>query len=309
MAGMLIQLERSLRCRRWLMVLGLAAALGGCRFAERFQAVPGTLMSSRQLSLRGISAIERADWSTAEQLLAEAVETCPFDPEARYHYAQTLWHRGEQAAALAQIQEATRLSPDDPKLLVSAARMQLATGDIQQATLSTDKALDLNPHLPEIWRLRAELARLRGDLRQAVADNQRALATEPECPLALNQLAQLYRELNEPQRALATLQALADVYPPGEEPLEFYREQGLCYRALNRPADAARSFSAAIGKAPQDAELNFLLAEAELASGRAVPAVFAAQAALAVNPSHAQARALLEEAERSAAVPPKNRLR
>ncbi len=112
------------------IVLGAILA-GGCHLPSRDGPVPRSLATCRQLSQRGVSAEEREDWASAETLFSQAVQTCGVDPEARRHFAEALWHQGQQRKAIEQLDEAIRLAPDDEQLFVRAAEMRLAMGDIR----------------------------------------------------------------------------------------------------------------------------------------------------------------------------------
>ncbi|HYW78036.1 MAG TPA: tetratricopeptide repeat protein, partial [Thermoguttaceae bacterium] len=100
-------------CLLALIAVGL---LSGCRMPGSEGPVSKSLATCRQLSRQGISAAEQGKCDDAERLLAKAVKSCPIDPEARRHYAETLWQRGAQLEAIAQLEEATRLAGDDAML-------------------------------------------------------------------------------------------------------------------------------------------------------------------------------------------------
>src|SRR3972149_5732410 len=57
--------------------------LAGCRLAGREGPVSQSLAESRKLSREGVAAMERGQQQQAESLLAQAVQVCPADPEAR----------------------------------------------------------------------------------------------------------------------------------------------------------------------------------------------------------------------------------
>ena len=85
-----------------------------------------------------------------------------------------------------------------------------------------------------------------GDLQQALADYHRALSYAPYDQHLLLDVAELYRQMNQPQRALETLQALAETYnTPAEEPPRVLYLLGLSQVALKRYDDAVESFAAA----------------------------------------------------------------
>ena len=238
--------------------------------------------------------MEQDQWQEAEALLAQAVEACPSDPESRRHYARALWHRGMGPKAVAQLEEAGRLGGDDATLHVAMAEMRLAMGDSENAWQSAQRGLSLDPKLASGWATRGRVMRAAGEPRRALADYHRALGLAPDDRTIQLEIAELYRELNQPQRALAALQVLADSYPPGEEPQRVLYLQGLACMALARYDDAVESFSAASIRERPAPEVLWRLGEAELLAGHPVEAEAAARQALCLNPKHQPSRKLLE---------------
>jgi len=269
----------------------------GCRLAGRDGPVSQSLIACRQLSREGMAALEQGQHQRAEQLLAKAVKTCPADIEARRRYAEVLWLRGAQAEAIVQIQQAVQYSADDPALWVRLAEMQLAAGRVELARQSAEKAIDLNPRSAPAWAVRGQVMAATGQLRQALADAHRALGYAPEDKAILLQIAKLYRQLNEPHRALQTLQTLADNYPPGQEPAEVLELTGEAQLALGRAEEAAQTLAAALSRGKASAELWCRMAEALWLCGLGPEAFSAAQQALAIQPDHPAAKALLQRLE------------
>ena len=280
-----------------VLALLLALPAAGCRLPGSGGPVSRSLATCRQLSRQGVAALERGQRQQAETLLAKAVEACPIDPDARRHYAETLWRRGARQEAIAQLDEACRLAEEEAALHVRMAQMRLAVGQVEHARRSVQLALDLNPELPDAWAMRARVMRADGRLRQALADYHRALGYAPDDRQILLEIAELYRQLNRPQRALANLQSLAESYSPGEEPQQVLHLTGLAYMALGRADDAAESLSAAVTRAEPTPELFCLLGEAELLAGRPAQAAAAARQALALRPRHRPGRELLDRVE------------
>lgn len=290
----------------WCCALALVLATAtGCRLAGRGSPVPQSLLSCRQLTQRGISAIDAGDWTRAEGCFAQAVKACPVDVDARCNYAETLWQRGARQDAYAQMQEAARLAPDDAELLVRQAEMQCALGQSEAALRGIRRTLDLDPNQARAWAVRGRAARDQGDLRQALSDYHRALALAPDDRELLLEVARLYQQLNRPQRSLAYLQSLLDTYAEGEEPQQGLFLAGLAYRALGRHDDAVASLTAARAAGDPSAELLYQLAAAEWEAGRLPQADAAAREALALEPEHPACRSLLE---RIAQVQPSDRL-
>ncbi len=241
------------------LIVGLLPALllSGCRLPGREGPVPKSLATCRQLSQQGIAAAERGQQKQAESLLKQAVEVCPVDPEARRHYAEALWRRGARREAIAQLEEAGRLAGQDVTLLVRLAEMHLALGQRQLARQTAEQAIDLDPELSSAWAIRGRVTHAEGQARQALADFHRALGYAPDNRQVLLEIAELYRELNQPQRALATLHSLADTYSPGEEPQEVLHLMGLAYAALGRHEDAVATRVAAGLARRVDAGANY----------------------------------------------------
>ncbi len=275
-------------------LVALLAVSAGCRLPGTDGPVPRSLAASRQLSQQGVAAIEQRQWDRAEDLLSRAVNTCPSNSDARRAYSEALWNRGHREEALAQLQEATRLDPRDATLRVRMAEMHLALGRIDRAMKSAQEAIDLDSRLPSAWAVRARIHRAAGDLAQALADFHRALGHQPDDRAIQWELAELYRELDQPQRALIVLQALAESYSPGEEPQSVLYAQGLALLELGRAEDAAQTLSAAAGRGISNPEVLYQLAEAQWQAGRGALALDAAQRSLDLDPEYTPSRRLVD---------------
>ena len=199
---------------RLLAMLVLPTTLAGCHLPGRDGPVSQSLATCRQLSQQGVAALERGQHEQAEKLLSKAVKACPADPEARRHYAEALWQRGDRTNAVAQLEQAARQSGDDAALHVRLAEMHLAMSRPDAARQSAEQAVQRNPRLAAAWIVRGQVLRAAGDTQQALADCQRALLFASDDRRALLEIAELQRQLNQPERALQTLQCLADTYTP-----------------------------------------------------------------------------------------------
>ena len=278
--------------KRAIVALALCALAGGCRSLANRGPVSQSVANCRQLTQQGINAMERGDWKRAESLLSRAVQTSATDADARRNYAETLWRRGATQDALVHLEEARRLAVEDPNLAVRTGELHLALGQVSKASQLADEALRLDPRLAAAWALRGRVATANSQHRTALADYQRSLGYAPEDREVALLVAETYRQLNEPQRALLALQALADRYSPGEEPQQVLYLQGLALSALGRHDDAAQSLSLAARRDRPTAEILCRLAEAELLVGRYPVAQQALQQALAMDPQYAPGRAL-----------------
>lgn len=273
--------------------------LGGCKLPGSDGPVSQQLLTSRHYSQQGLAAMERTDLDRAEDLLARAVRACPTDVEARRHYAEALWQRGHRREAIAQLDEASRLVPDDPAIYVRVAEMRLAMDQVAAARQAAEQGLDLDPKLAQSWAVHGRVMCAVGEQRQALADYHRALGYAPNDRQILLDVAELYRTLNEPQRAILTLQKLNDTYPPGEEPPQVLYLLGMAYSATGRYDDAVETLTAAMLRDRPTPELLARLAETQLARGRADEAASAAREALTLDPNHEPSRQILARVEQA----------
>jgi tetratricopeptide (TPR) repeat protein len=279
------------------MLVLVALAMCGCKSLGRKGPVPEDVAQARQLSQKGLNAMQRGDWAAAETSLSEAVKTCPVDAEARRHYAEAMWRRGEREAALEHLQKAIACAADDTSLIIRAGQMQLALGRPTEARASADHALDLNPQSADGWILRGRVEIAEHHPDHALSDFHRALEYAPKDRELLMETAEVYRQLNRPQRALSTLVSLRETYAPGEEPQQVYYLEGLALQALGRPADAGNSFALALERGQPTADLYYRLGESQLATGRRIEADRAVEQALALDPNHGPSRALRQQVE------------
>jgi tetratricopeptide (TPR) repeat protein len=275
----------------------MVVTVAGCRLPGFRGPVPASLEASRQATQRGIEAMERGQAKEAEAKLYEAVKACPTNPEARRYYAETLNHRGARAEAIAQLEEAARLSPDSAEVRLRLAELYFAVGRAEAAASSAEQAIALNPRLPGPWAVRGRVMVSTGDLPQALADFQRALGYSPDDRQILLDVAEVYRQMDRPQRALETLQQLAETYSPGEEPQNVLYLQGLACLALERHDDAIESLSAAAVRGKSSPEILFRLADAQNRAKRPADATVTLQQALALDPRHQPSRELLTRIE------------
>jgi Flp pilus assembly protein TadD len=273
-------------------LLGLCASLCGCRTLSNRGPVSQSVATCRQLTQQGVNAMERGDWKRAESLLSRAVQASAGDADARRNYAETLWHRGAPQEALVQLKEARRLAAEDPALAVRAGEVYLALGQNDSANQMVDEALRMDPKFAPAWALRGHVANATGQTRAALAYYQRAMGYAPDDRSLGILVAEAYRLLNEPDRALAALQSVADRYSPGEEPQQVLLLQGLALTAVGRYDDAARSLTQAARRDSPTPEILCRLAEAEFLAGRFASAQSTLRQSLALDPDHASSRAL-----------------
>jgi tetratricopeptide (TPR) repeat protein len=293
---------------RAALLASLAAP--GCRSLCK-QPVADNVVEARQMSQRGMEALQRGKTEDAEQLFAKAIATCPVDERARCNYADLLWKRGEHAQAVRQMEEAVRLSGGDAGLLVQLGQMQLTRGDVDRARQCAERAVVADRQLPSAWALLGDTQRAAHNDEQALASYHRALSQqELYLPVQLA-VAGIYRSQGKPQRALATLAALEDRYSPGQAPAEVLLAQGLALKQLGRYDDASARLTTAIARGATQPDTFYELADAQWQNGDVTNARLALSAALDQAPQHARSLRLSQElhgpGERTARLPQDHR--
>lgn len=282
--------------RARLALTCLCFVLAGCQTLRR-QPVAENMLSSRQISMRGIDASQRGRWDEAEAAFRSAIERCPDYDRAHAGYAEALWQRGERDQAIAHQQRAVQLSGGDPEMTTRLGRMHLEQGEHAVAEHRAEQALRGNKELAVAWRLRGDVMRERGDLDDAIGCYHRALAIQAFYPEVQLALADTYQMQDRPQRALATLEVLTERYGPGKIPSEICERQGMAQKSLGRLEDAARSLLAA-GSYADSPEIAFQLAEVQCQLGDLPAARLTVNAALRNSPNDSRLASLAAEIDR-----------
>lgn len=289
--------SRSSAGRCWLLVTVLTAVtgMGGCRSLPCKKESDETIALTRQLSLQGKDAQQKGRWDQAETFFAQAVQKSPNDERARCGYAESLWRRGAKDQAVTHMVEAVKLSGDDPERLVQLGQMYLALNNVPAATRQADKAIAANKHSASAWSLRGNIHRMSGQREEALAAYHRALSYQTHFPEVQIALAEIYSQSHRPQRALATMQSLADQYPPGSVPSDVLFRQGLVLRQLGRNHDASECLAAAAQQGQPTAEMFCELAQCRMLAGDRTNANMALRSALQIDPRHAASLKLQQE--------------
>jgi tetratricopeptide (TPR) repeat protein len=280
----------------WLCLLLVAvAALSGCRALGCRKVSDESINEARQLSLQARDAQQKGRWERAEEFYAAAVARCPTDERARCGYAESLWQRDARLDAVAHMEEGVRLSGDDPERVVQLGKMYLERGELLRAAVQAEKAISANRQLASAWALRGDVQRAEGSRTAALVSYHRALCYQPQFPEVQLALADVHSQDGKPQRALATIQALAQHYPAGQIPYDISYRQGLALRSLARYRESAECLAAAARQPNPSVELLCDLARSQALAGDKVGASQTVTAALRQRPDHAPALNLEQE--------------
>jgi Flp pilus assembly protein TadD len=279
------------------LLAALVLSAPGCRVFRPHKISEESLAAARQLSLQGFDAQQRNQWDRAESLFATAILKCPTDERAHAGFAESLWQRGAWQEAIAQMEESVRLSGGDPSRRVRLGQMYRSVGDLARAKTQVDQALRSNSQLGPAWALRGQVLFSEGDRGEALASFHRALSYDNTLPGVQLAIAEIYALENRPQRALATLQALAPSAPPAQS-AEIAVRQARALGALGRQSDAITLLAKAAERNDAPAAVLQELALAQIAAGDAVGARRAIEAGISRFPADAQFRALAQELSR-----------
>lgn len=280
--------------RTFLLLTVLLLIGSGCRTLRCKKESDETIALTRQLSLQGKDAQQKCQWDKAEAYFAEAVQRSPADERARCGYAESLWQRGAQEQAVTHMVEAVKLSGDDPERVVQLGQMYLALNNLPAAKRQADKAIAANKHLASAWALRAHVQRANGQGDEALAVYHRALSLQPHYPEVQVAVADLYHHSNRPQRALATLQSLAEQFPPGSVPSDVLYREGLVLKQMGRHQEAADCLAAA-AQTTHSPDVLFELAHARFLAGDLSNASLAVNGVLQMDPANSAALQLRSE--------------
>ncbi len=265
-------------------VLLIAACASGCR-TLRTKRHTRNLTAARQLSLRGADHLQQQNYSEAEPLFSEALKHSYADERAHWGKAEVLWTQGQREQAIAHMNQAVELSGNNPDLLVRLGEMYLDEDQLEAALQQADLVLARDRQHPEAWALKGRVLRLRNALPDSLDCYQIALIHKPVNPDVRLALADIYDAMGRPQRALATLDQLADDQPTEQIPARAWMLKGQSLAALGQSAEARNCLQqAATCACESETELLLDLAQLQYESGDLAEARICLGRALRNNP-------------------------
>ncbi|MEM7474221.1 MAG: tetratricopeptide repeat protein [Planctomycetota bacterium] len=274
-----------------LLVLALCLCFGsGCRTLRRGRDARN-LGAARQLSLRGAALLQQEHYAEASPVFEEALLLSPADERAQWGMAEVLWRAGKREEAIQHQQAAIELSGDNPDLLVRLGEMHLELGNLPKALQQAELVLRENRQHEGAWALQGRIRREEGRNQDAMDCYQRALIYNPNNVKARIAVADIYRDLGKPQRALATIEWLADSQLESI-PARAWMLKGQALADLDQPADAGRCLKEAMLCADEDCDLLLDLAQLQYAKGNLADARICLGRALQNNPQNPQALTL-----------------
>lgn len=276
---------RSPRIADPLLLLLALAGLGGCRAIPRTKTVDDQVVAARELTRQGMASMVKSRWDEAEKKLWQAVRACPQDCTARQHYAEVLWHQGERAEALEQLTQAIKMSDGvTADSYVRLGEMHLALHQPAAAARYADQALRADISSPRAWQLWGQLLAEEKRWDESLSAYQRVLSLEPENMTARLAMANIYLQQQRPQRALATVDAVAANRPLNDLPSEWWKLKGAALLAMQQPARAQETLQLALETLEPDAALYRQMASVCLANEQVQQASWALEQARELAP-------------------------
>ena len=252
---------------RALLLGALLCGTVGCR-SLRTNRHTRSLAAARQLSLRGADHLQQQNYQDAGPLFSDALKHSPVDERAHWGIAKVFWTEGDRQRATQHMAKAAELSGNNPELLVQLGEMYLSEGDLARAEVQADLALARDRQHADAWALKGEVLRAGEHLEDALDCYQRALIHRPVNPTARIALADIYHELGRPQRALATLDQLADDQPTEQIPARAWMLKGQALASLGQQVQAQDCLRHAVACASEsDVDVLLKLAEIQYRSG------------------------------------------
>lgn len=235
-----------------VMVGGVAMVPhAGCR-ALRGDGTNKSLVTARQLSLRGADALQRSRNQDAELLFSQALAISPLDERAQWGYAMTLWQSGDKQKATYHMSEALRLSGRNPEYAIQLGEMYQELGDYAASKKLALDVLSGNRNHSRAWALLGDTHRSAGEWVDSLECYHRALLIRSDYPKVQLAIAEIYRRQGKPERALATLDRMVDLHGSVREDPEHMLFRGLVFADLNRPQEAAALLATAAERLPTD---------------------------------------------------------
>jgi len=210
----------------------------------------------------GILEYQQGQFPAAQRQLAEVTRAMPADAVAWRFLGLSLEAGKRPKDALVPLQRALELEPGNGSTRLDLARVEAQCG-LKEAALADYRQLVGNPALQADSQKAVGLAlAAMEDSADAIAQFQFILARDTACEEIRWALAQEYMKAQQPDPAIATLQAGLDT---ARDKAGFYNFLGWIYQQTNRSNEAGEAYRQAILADPKRPEpyiqLSWLYAE------------------------------------------------
>lgn len=242
-------------------------------------------------------------YEDAEALFAEALRRCPTDERAHWGMAEVQWKQGNTQTAAVHMEEASRMSGNNPDILVRLGEMHLQAGRLADASIQADLALSHNRQHAGAWQLRGHIFEQQQQSQQAIECYHRALMLQPNNPVVQVALASIYQQQGRPQRALATLERMADLQTEEYASASTWLLKGQALASLGQIEEAKKCLrDAALQADPKDFQLFLQMAQLQTEVGQWAEARASLGRSLSMQPENPEALALQQKLDQKFAM-------
>lgn len=193
--------------------------------------------------------------------------------------------RAQPSSAVDLITSALALSDSDPHMHANLARALSEMGRPLEALERLDQAIARNPRFTAALINRGNLLLELSRPAEALSCFEHAAQLDPRDAKAFNGAANAWLDLNQPAQALAAFSTAITLQP--DEPL-FLVNRALAFRQLNRSDEALQDCRLAKALGDATAQLLFVEANALLDLGHSAQALSSFDSALALEPRSAK---------------------
>jgi len=213
-------------------------------------------------------------------LAAQKVDEATIESYSRQ--AEEALARKDADAAQAALEKLARLTPDNPEVFANLGAVYYARGRYPQAAEAFQRALRLNPKIPNVPLMLGMCDAELGHLQEAVPILESAFRHPPSVEMGRTiglKLVVVYTSLDQPTKALETMEALLQRYPNDPE---------ILYRASHLYGDRAlQTMTRLVDVAPESVWKRMAFAEALEAQKRYDQAIIEYRKVIAADPGMA----------------------
>jgi tetratricopeptide (TPR) repeat protein len=164
----------------------------------------------------------------------------------------------QPAEAVNCFEKALNLAPDYGVCWSNMAAALQENDQLEPATRAVDRALQLDPDLAQAWNNRGDILLKQANYSDAFIAFKKAAEIDPKYFAAMVNMAKAQRDMDQPEAALETLNAILAVAP--DQP-EAHFIMGVLLEQMGQRDESAISFQRTIDIAPRMATAHYHLAQ------------------------------------------------
>ncbi len=280
---------------RWGVVFVLLSAQAGCGWSALRRHVgheiqtPEQAARTQQAVEHAQEAIERGAYEDARQELVQLVAQAPQSAEARQRLGTVFQLEGRLPEAATCFRAALQQDPDYVDALIGLGQVEAQQGDVACALKRLETAIEIEPHRSKAHYSLGSVFESMGRVDDALAEYFRAIETEPNAVDSNLRIAAIELARNQPDQALSRLDQVLEL---AAENGEAHDLRGRAHLKLGQLTQAIEDLRAAAVCLPQRPEIPYHLALALEADHQPADALHAAEQALHIAPTFADAKVL-----------------